>query len=1066
MLPRRLHRVLVVKVEVAERVHQLLPPLGDRRAQRLLGDPQQLLVLLGVHPEVRRVLEHQLEPLGRLVLLGHHLVHLVAVGRAVREQRREAAAAAGAVREQRRRAAAAELQGGRRARPGAAAAGVLPGEQARAALVQLRLLLQHAVGLVDLLARLLGRVVGRLGRQLVARGHRLRGVVAAAAQLEPEAEPQLGLGLGQALRVGAGELGLRAAPLELLGLRLGARLRLGRRLGLLLGAPGVLDGLALGLRLEEGRLLLLGAQPAQRVAREAAPRVPLDRDGLVHREGLLGEPQLGQHARLEEDLAVADGVLVLAHVERRHHHLDRGALALLGVAPLVHRGPLVLGQDLRVLPVDLEVRQPVGEAHPDDAHRLEDARAAQLRLDHRRVELLGHLLRVGLDAAHKVQVRPADELQQVLELLLELGGDALELGLLLLRLDALHAALAAEEHLDPQRLRVLQQHHQVLRDRVLVLHEHPLCRVDDRPHKVHHREGALLLDRLLEEVALLVRLEQLLDERLVRALRHDALLVDRVQHAARPAADQPHDLRVVDVAQVGGGQRDALGRVLLLHRREDALVERRLQPLVAKVDAELLERVDLEGLEAEDVEDADELLLPRLHLPEQDRRLRLLLCGASAPPRGAGPPARGRGLARVGGGGGGGRRGDLVVLAAHLERAVDLRHQVVEDRRVHRARQPVAHLGGLGRAERLRDPLLADLGHLDRERALHRLEVHLEQPRQLLERRDVGELRLGVVAELELPEQHQRRDDAPQPLLRLGVDADVDERLLGQLHLLVVVPAGRRQAARPPRVVERERLGQLERVGEPPHAAQHVPDVVAALALAGLHDARLLEEVRVDARAHEPPAVVELQHQELAVARRVVVQRGLGVAKRLEDRVAREDSRLEALAPRGGRRGRAGGERQVLQHLLGRLRLARAGLAADDERLRAAVEQAGVGGGRGAVDVGRQRPRRRRLVRLHLVLAVDGQAHVRVQTNEQRVDPRVYLVLRVPQLDPTHHGVVRELREGGEIVRRIHLHLKPRILLLHFCDRLGIKLRILVGDHAIVGRRRPGRGRGSPRFRT
>ena len=47
----------------------------------------------------------------------------------------------------------------------------------------------------------------------------------------------------------------------------------------------------------------------------------------------------------------------------------------------------------------------------------------------------------------------------------------------------------------------------------------------------------------------------------------------------------------------------------------------------------------------------------------------------------------------------------------------------------------------------------------------------------------------------------------------------------------------------PARVGERERRGQPERVGEPRRAAEHVSDVVVALALGRLHDARLLEQV-------------------------------------------------------------------------------------------------------------------------------------------------------------------------------------------------------------------------------
>ena len=66
---------------------------------------------------------------------------------------------------------------------------------------------------------------------------------------------------------------------------------------------------------------------------------------------------------------------------------------------------------------------------------------------------------------------------------------------------------------------------------------------------------------------------------------------------------------------------------------------------------------------------------------------------------------------------------------------------------------------------------------------------------------------------------------------------------------------------------------------------------------------------------------------ELAEAGAVVVPRGLGVAERLQDGIGVEDLLLE--------RPRVAAEvvAEVLQHVLGRLRFAGAGLARDDDGL-------------------------------------------------------------------------------------------------------------------------------------
>jgi len=53
---------------------------------------------------------------------------------------------------------------------------------------------------------------------------------------------------------------------------------------------------------------------------------------------------------------------------------------------------------------------------------------------------------------------------------------------------------------------------------------------------------------------------------------------------------------------------DPFGRVVLLLRNEDSVVEERLRLLVRIVDAELLKTVNLEDLETEDVQNSDEVL--------------------------------------------------------------------------------------------------------------------------------------------------------------------------------------------------------------------------------------------------------------------------------------------------------------------------------------------------------------------------------------------------------------------------------------------------------------------------
>ena len=126
-----------------------------------------------------------------------------------------------------------------------------------------------------------------------------------------------------------------------------------------------------------------------------------------------------------------------------------------------------------------------------------------------------------------------------------------------------------------------------------------------------HVEVSLRLALLglgLAEVGVLaqVRAVQLLLERLVAALRHNALLLQDGEDA-HGLLDQV-DARLQIHAEVHHLPRDALLPVLLLLQHEHVVVEELLQLLVRVVDAQLLEAVVVEDLEAGDVEHADEVL--------------------------------------------------------------------------------------------------------------------------------------------------------------------------------------------------------------------------------------------------------------------------------------------------------------------------------------------------------------------------------------------------------------------------------------------------------------------------
>ena len=398
----------------------------------------------------------------------------------------------------------------------------------------------------------------------------------------------------------------------------------------------------------------------------------------LHVRGVAGDlllahhAQVGEHARLEEHLGSARDELPFPQTESSERARRRLLLAL-----ALDRGPVRARDEHREAADDLEVRHAVREARGDDAHRLHDARAAQLFRDHIVVPFDGLLVEVRLDAPHEVRLGGVDDLQRaqpsppdevvasqgawgarsarpgararglaargqgaraeaaaaqpkrraarssmfefrshrekVGELLLEIGDDALELGRFLtgqrlvvgVRREQLShlwvvagvasgrlgrrggrargggfccaASLAPGESTHRRLVGALQQHHQVLGHRVLVLVQDARAGVRDEAREMGDLEGVLLLERPFQPLVGHLLLEDLVQERLVRALRHDALLVEHREDAVGLRLHQLDALRVVDLRHVGHLHFDSLLGILLHRSLEDDGVECRLR---------------------------------------------------------------------------------------------------------------------------------------------------------------------------------------------------------------------------------------------------------------------------------------------------------------------------------------------------------------------------------------------------------------------------------------------------------------------------------------------------------
>mmetsp|Transcript_3938 Transcript_3938/g.11668 ORF Transcript_3938/g.11668 Transcript_3938/m.11668 type:complete len:737 (+) Transcript_3938:1590-3800(+) len=726
------------------------------------------------------------------------------------------------------------------------------------------------------------------------------------------------------------------------------------------GGPGVRNGRPerLDILLRRGgqhrlqRLLAHTPQLTRRLAGDVAAPGRLNGDGdlCLHLEP--ARAQALEHARGEEDARLAAAELLAGHAElleqRQHAVLGRLARELrLGAETGNHEevaAKLVKGHA-------------VGESGAGDTQRVEHARRVELARDDGVLDQVGLLLVVGLEAAHEVQVALVERADEVRELRREGVGDALELG----RLELLpvarrgrHVRRLGEELLEQLVVGELHQHDQVLRERVLVLLEEAGRLVGHLARVVRDGEGGAV-EPLLREVGVpRVLALDLLQPRGVRAGREEALLGEQREDAGGWLVDELDEQLVVlirDVAHV-----DALLLVLGQYRLEDGLRKHLLQLLVCEVDAQLLERVGREALEAENVDGADEVA----HL-----------------------------------------------VAAFFEGHVDHLDDVVEEPRVERLGQGVLDVAGVGHRVWLRDPVQARL-HVLRADGL--LELRRLAREEAGDGGDDGRvLHLGVVlalaGEAEVAEVEHRHDDPPARGLLVVQARDHGERLgqllevareVGPLDIAGLFEVEQLEALDRVRALREPELGPLRRREPLGNGVEHV---VVLLAGQLRRDARLFEEVRLHEGALHAPRRGELQRQELAEARRVVVPDRLGAAKALHDGVGLQDALMQV-------RARAAHLGEVLEEDLCGLRLARARLAGNDDGLAHRVLQhARVRRSSDRVDVGRQLHlrRQRRLVRLQRLVRVQRQLLVRIHGQQEAAAARVDVAGLVALL-----GVVQE----------------------------------------------------------
>eukprot|EP00754_Rhynchopus_humris_P034055 Rhum_TRINITY_DN15502_c1_g4::Rhum_TRINITY_DN15502_c1_g4_i1::g.161005::m.161005 len=797
-----------------------------------------------------------------------------------------------------------------------------------------------------------------------------------------------------------------------LGLGLGLRLRLGFRLRL---------GLRSVVRRHARRSLRHRRQLAGRVVRLLRGTTPLPEPRHLRLEHLL---QLLDHshtllvtARKVLQLAATDvlrvqPVRLLRLVTRRlkclvrlrlQEHLRRSALRLLRLDPdlvahlarplLARRDVLDVGagahDDLEALH-EVLVRRTHREPSLPDLHRAEHTRRLELLHARDAVHHQRLLRRMRLHTTDPVGVRAVDQVHHLHQLLLEESSHR----------DRTSALLRLGQQAGDQL--VLGRPHQQLHRR---LQRVPVL-VEPRLHRVVHRRGVVVhheavLRHLLhveERVVALELVQHLVQEALVRARSHRALVVEHSEDTrlVRHHLQARRVVRALHLRHVHA-LRAALVHVLL----EDVVVVVVLQRLVRKVDADLLERVVLEVFESEDVEQTHEVL-PR----------------------------------------------------AGVRRQVDRVHLPLEQRVVARLDHGVATVRSLHRVQLLRHGSVTRLERRRRHLRPHHTDVHAPLLGAVVEEAATVVHVTRVLVdrlEVEVDQVQATRHEAPHLVDLVVRKVAVLHGLQTQVVVLTVVHTRDVDAL--------AGVARLVRRGRPQAVLRcvlalrdQVERVVHTLRSRRRHDTRLLKQVLRRVRTHKEPGV-ELHLHELAETRRVVVTHRLRVTESLQNRrrlvdVERNLPRclLHALLSLLAR-----DRTKVLHHDLRRLGLTGTGLTRDQDTLVRRVTQQLV------VRVVRLCPRVRHVVPNHLAFSKvvrHHRVHVlrdlevpRVERHHNRTDVRVHRVFHVADEQRALDRRVVQHRQHEQVVHILVDHVlthRPHLVVRALLRRQRLHLRARV----------------------
>merc|ERR1719249_330010 len=334
----------------------------------------------------------------------------------------------------------------------------------------------------------------------------------------------------------------------------------------------------------------------------------------------------------EEDLGVAILEFVSDEIDLVHDSVSRSNVLLLlshWTFHLFHRSHRFFGGKDDIAGPKVVVDDPVGVALPADTDALKHTVAGQLVHDQEGVNLAGFLVVVGHNATDEGRFSRHQHVDQVVQLIPEVGADSLEVGHLCggLRLHhnplltppvswwrkiLLFLGLAGVIHIDLAHegtgLSLLQQVNNSVVDGIPVLVQPSSDVVGDSSGIMDNGKVGIFV-RLalgLGEVGMLTKMLgfQLGLKGLIRSLGVDGLLFQD--------GEDPHGLLKELKAgseihpEVTGDPDDALSHVLLLFQDKHSVVEELLELLIDKVDTDLLEGVKLENFKSGDVEDTNE----------------------------------------------------------------------------------------------------------------------------------------------------------------------------------------------------------------------------------------------------------------------------------------------------------------------------------------------------------------------------------------------------------------------------------------------------------------------------